>query len=258
MNPAAGGKVRMAIRFLSLFAGIGGFDLGLERAGWQCVGQVEIDPFCRRVLAKHWPNVVRFEDVREVTGELVRERCGDVDAIVGGFPCQDISFAGAGAGLDGERSGLWKELYRIICELRPRIALMENVAALLNRGIDRVLADLARIGYDAEWSIVSVCSMGAPHMRRRLFIVAYPNSLFRRESVRYFENRENAIQAIDRFESARADYAMRMANASELYRDIDGVPFGLDRARAVGNAVAPDVAQWIGERINESFTEALQ
>ena len=246
----------MAIRFLSLFAGIGGFDLGLERAGWQCVGQVEIDQFCRRVLAKHWPNVVRFEDVREVTGELIRERCGDVDAVVGGFPCQDISFAGGGLGLDGARSGLWRELYRIICELRPRIALMENVAALLTRGLGRVLADLASIRYDAEWSIVSACSMGLPHMRQRLFIVAYPDSFGSGASFRYFENGQNAIQALNRLESARADYAMRMANASELYRDTDGVPFGLERCRGIGNAVAPDVAQWIGERINESFTEA--
>jgi len=241
------------VRFLSVFAGIGGFDLGLERAGWQCVGQVEIDPFCRRVLAKHWPNVVRFEDVREVTGELIRERCGDVDAVVGGFPCQDISFAGAGAGLDGDRSGLWRELYRLICELRPRFALMENVAALLNRGMGRVLADLARIRYDAEWSIVSACSMGAPHMRRRVFIVAYPYGVIRWAGIRDFANREDALSEIDRFASARIGYAERMANPSELYRDADGVPFGLDRSRAVGNAVAPDVAQWIGERINNAL-----
>jgi DNA (cytosine-5)-methyltransferase 1 len=130
---------------------------------------------------------------------------------------------------------------------------MENVAALLNRGMGRVLADLARIRYDAEWSIVSACSMGAPHMRRRVFIVAYPNGGIRWAGFRDFANREDALSEINRFESARVSYAKRMANASQLYRDVDGVPFGLDRGRAVGNAVAPDVAQWIGERINAAL-----
>lgn len=244
------------IRFLSLFAGIGGMDLGLERAGWQCVGQVEIDPFCRRVLAKHWPNVVRFEDVREVTGELIRERCGDIDAIVGGFPCQDISFAGTGDGLNGARSGLWREMYRIICELRPQIALMENVAALLNRGMGRVLADLANIGYDAEWSVVSACSMGAPHMRRRLFIVAYPNGLNGWQGIWSSDaQQDGALSPIGGFESARTSWQARLANPSELYRGANGVPFGMERNRAIGNAVAPDVAEFIGRQLIAAIKE---
>lgn len=165
------------MRFLSLFSGIGGFDLGLERSGWQCVGQVEIEPFCQKVLAKHWPHVARFDDVRTVTGELVRERCGEVDAVVGGFPCQDVSSANAfGKGLDGERSGLWSEFYRLICEIRPHYALIENVPNLVRRGLDRVLVDLAEAGYDAEWGTISACALGASHTRERLFILAYANS----------------------------------------------------------------------------------
>src|SRR6185312_32662 len=104
----------------SLFAGIGGFDLGFERAGFEIKWQVEIDPFCRAVLAKHWPDVRRYEDVRTVGAELER-----VDVVCGGFPCQDISFAGDGAGLDGERSGLWREFSRLIGELRPRYVVVE-------------------------------------------------------------------------------------------------------------------------------------
>src|SRR5438309_1442418 len=128
----------------SLFAGIGGFDLGFERAGIETVWQVEIDPFCRKVLEKHWPNVRRFEDVRKC-GAHNLER---VDIVTGGFPCQDVSAANTeGEGLDGDRSGLWFEYQRIISELRPAIAVVENVANLLNRGIERILGGLAEIGY---------------------------------------------------------------------------------------------------------------
>lgn len=159
--------------FGSLFAGIGGFDLGLERAGMVCKWQVEIDDFARRVLAKHWPDVPRHDDVRTFpTAD------GDwaVDVICGGFPCQDISVAGKGAGLAGNRSGLWYEYARIIGELRPRYVIVENVAALLGRGIDAVLGTLASLGYDAEWHVISASAVGAPHRRERVWIVAYPNN----------------------------------------------------------------------------------
>lgn len=157
--------------FGSLFSGIGGLDLGLERAGMQCAWQVEIDDYATKVLQKHWPNVTRFRDVR-ACGE---HNLAPVDLIAGGFPCQDISDAGKQAGIEGERSGLWAEFYRIICELRPRFVLVENVAALLHRGMGRVLGDLAAGGYDAEWQILSAESIGAPHLRERVFIVAYPS-----------------------------------------------------------------------------------
>lgn len=162
----------------SLFAGIGGFDLGLERAGMRVAWQVEKDPFCRAILARHFPQAKRFEDVRDVGAENL----APVDVICGGFPCQDLSCAGRGAGLDGSRSGLWSEFARIICELRPRYVVVENVPALLTgKGkrwdrapVGRVLGDLAEAGYDSEWARLSAREFGAPHLRKRVWIVAYP------------------------------------------------------------------------------------
>jgi DNA (cytosine-5)-methyltransferase 1 len=131
----------------SLFSGIGGFELGLERAGMRVLWQAETDPYASAVLAKHWPGVRNHGDVRNVRAGAVEP----VDVICGGFPCQDISNAGKRAGIDGERSGLWSEYARIVGELRPRYVIVENVAALLGRGIERVLGDLAALGFDAEW-----------------------------------------------------------------------------------------------------------
>jgi DNA (cytosine-5)-methyltransferase 1 len=155
--------------FGELFAGIGGFSLGLERAGMECKWQVEIDPYARAVLKKHWPEVPKHEDVRTFPPQ------GDysVDLICGGFPCQDISLAGKGAGLAGARSGLWYEFARIIGEIRPRYVLVENVAALATRGLDAVLGTLSTLGYDAEWHVIPASAVGAPHRRERVWIVAY-------------------------------------------------------------------------------------
>ena len=159
----------MSLTFGSLFAGIGGFDLGFERAGMSCKWQVEIDDYATKVLEKHWPDVHRERDIRECgRGNLER-----VDVICGGFPCQDISYAGRGAGLDGERSGLFFEAVRVVRELRPRCVVLENVAALLTRGLDRVLGTLAEIGFDAEWHCIPASSVGAPHIRDRVFVMAY-------------------------------------------------------------------------------------
>jgi DNA (cytosine-5)-methyltransferase 1 len=172
----------MTYRVLSLFAGIGGFDLGLERTGgFKTVAFCEIDPFCRRVLAKHWPEVPCYEDVKELTGERLRTDGVAVDCIVGGFPCQDISFAGKGAGMAGERSGLWSEYARLIGELRPRYVIVENVAALLGRGLADVLGDMAALGYDAEWHCIPASAVGAPHRRDRLWILAYPERIQQRQ-----------------------------------------------------------------------------
>src|SRR5262249_39831862 len=156
--------------------------------------------YCQRVLRKHWPDVPIWGDVRELSAEtladpvsgVLREQPGrgngtggtdtplfrfdgpqGIDLICGGFPCQDISVAGKGAGIDGERSGLWAEYARIIGEVRPRYAIIENVSALLGRGLQRVLWDLAQIGYDAEWHCIPASAVGAPHRRDRIWIVAY-------------------------------------------------------------------------------------
>jgi DNA (cytosine-5)-methyltransferase 1 len=151
-----------------LFAGIGGMSLGLERAGFTVRWQVEREPYCENVLARHWPDVVRRRDVRFAgTGTLE-----PVDLIAGGFPCQDISTAGKGAGLDaGHRSGLWREFARIVRELRPRWVLVENVPALRRRGADTVLGDLEAAGYACWPLVVGARHVGAPHRRDRLWIV---------------------------------------------------------------------------------------
>jgi DNA (cytosine-5)-methyltransferase 1 len=162
----------------SIFSGIGGFDLGFERAGMRVSWQVELDPYCRAVLARHFPAAARFEDVRAVGAREL----DPVDLLCGGFPCQDLSAAGRGAGIDGARSGLWSEFARIVRELRPRYVVVENVPALLtgkgkrwDRGpIGRVLGDLAEARYDAEWACLSAGEFGAPHLRKRVWIVAYP------------------------------------------------------------------------------------
>jgi len=171
----------------SLFSGIGGFELGLERAipNSQTIWQVEQNKYCQSILKKHWPEAIMYNDIREVNYENVHP----VDIICGGFPCQDISAAGKGAGIEhGTRSSLWGEMYRLIDELRPRVAVMENVPALLwkGRGMHVVMSNLAQIGYDAEWTVVSARQFGAPHLRKRVFIVAYPNSK-RRDSRKYHE-----------------------------------------------------------------------
>jgi DNA (cytosine-5)-methyltransferase 1 len=154
----------------SLCSGIGGLELGLERAipGARTVWQVEIDPFCRRVLARHWPHAKRHEDIRTVDGTAL----APVDIICAGFPCQDISYAGRGAGLDGERSRIFWDVVRIVAEVRPKIVVLENVPALISRGLGVVVDALDQLGFVGEWDLVSAASVGAPHLRRRLFIVA--------------------------------------------------------------------------------------
>jgi DNA (cytosine-5)-methyltransferase 1 len=159
------------MRVLSLFAGVGGFDLGLERAGMRTVAFCEIDPFCRKVLAKNWPGVECFHDVTTADFASV----GPVDLVAAGFPCQDISLAGDGAGLAGDRSGLFWHILRTVRLVgRPKL-LLENVAALLDRGLGSVLGALAQIGYDAEWHCIPASAVGAPHIRDRIWIYGDPN-----------------------------------------------------------------------------------
>lgn len=160
------------LNVLDLFSGVGGFSLGLERAGMRTVAFCEIDSFARRVLARHWPGIPCYDDVRTlIAARLAADGVGRIDVVCGGFPCQDISVAGKGAGLAGERSGLWVEFARIIGEVRPRFVIVENVAALLDRGHGEVLGDLAALGYDAEWYCIPAAAVGAPHRRDRVWIV---------------------------------------------------------------------------------------
>lgn len=167
----------MKLRVLDLFSGIGGFSLGLERTGgFETVAFCEIEPYCRRVLAKHWPDVPCYDDVRTLTADALRRDGIAVDVICGGFPCQDISFAGKRVGLEGARSGLWREYARLIGELRPRFVIVENVPGLLNLGMGAVLGELSALRYDAVWDCIPASAVGAPHRRDRVWIVAYTDS----------------------------------------------------------------------------------
>jgi DNA (cytosine-5)-methyltransferase 1 len=154
----------------SLFSGIGGLDLGLERAGMQVIWQSEIDPYACRVLAKHWPEVPNHGDIKLINwGDVVRP-----DVICGGYPCQPFSTAGKRNGTDDPRH-LWPWVRDCISALRPRYAVLENVRGHLSLGGAEVVGELAAIGYDAEWRVVSAASVGANHRRDRVIIVAYPN-----------------------------------------------------------------------------------
>jgi DNA (cytosine-5)-methyltransferase 1 len=238
----------------SLFAGIGGIELGLERTGgFRTVWQVEIDDYARRVLEKHWPDVRRWRDVRTFPPEPVDEwRC---DLICGGFPCQDISDAGKRIGIGGARSGLWVEFARIVRLLRPRFVLVENTPALLARGMGVVLGDMAAIGYDAEWQVLSASQFGAHHIRSRLFILAYPAGQRTEEDEteagiiagRIPEKRRQALPPFD----GRTGCSGRHLPYADLCRVAYGDATELDRMRIgrLGNAVVPQVAEWIGHQI---------
>lgn len=231
---------------LSLFSGIGGLELGLERAGMTVVGQVEINPFCRQILAKHWPDVPRHDDVRTTVQWWESEPRPDVHLVCGGFPCPDISNAGKHAGITGERSGLWKSMRDTIGRLRPRYVLVENVAALTVRGLDTVLADLARLGFDAEWSTVSACSVGAPHTRERMFVLAYPSGIG-------WEWRRGVGpgQALLELEGRGQEHRRVWSSESRPVGMAYGIPRRVDRLTALGNAVVPAVSEVIGRRILE-------
>jgi DNA-cytosine methyltransferase len=164
------------LKVLDIFSGIGGFSLGLERAGMETIAFCEIEPFCQNVLEKHWPHTRIFTDIKLLNKELLlRSGITSINVIAGGFPCQDISCAGKQRGIEGERSGLWKEYKRLINELRPEYAIIENVANLRSRGLVTVLQDLWEIGYDAEWHCIPASAIGAPHRRDRIWIIAHPN-----------------------------------------------------------------------------------
>ena len=212
------------MRVGSLFAGIGGFDLGLERAGFDIAWQVEIDPYCQRVLAKHWPTVHRYGDIRAIDWSAVEP----VDLLCGGFPCQDISLAGKGAGLSGERSGLWFEYAKAINALKPRYVLIENVAALRSRGLDQVLGSLAALGYDAEWHCIPACAVGAPHRRDRVWIVAHA-------AQQLFDGGRNAGQAGGiEFTDSSEDVADSPRKGLEGSRNVTGENRRGEEARLFG------------------------
>ncbi len=259
----------------------------------KCEWQVEIDPYALSVLHKHWPNVPKYRDIRCFLGGKRWRRCRaawHVDVLAGGFPCQDISFAGTGAGIGGSRSGLWSEFARIIRLLRPRYVLVENVAALLVRGMGRVLQDLAACGLDAEWQSVPAAAVGAPHIRNRIFIVAHAPRVQREEIKRIESNgvlsplladaqsigrqrrAGDAAQVTRRRHTHGSGFRQALSHAHreslgriaesrgqrghwlaepDVGRVADGIPKRVDRLRGLGNAVVPQVAEFIGRLIAE-------
>ncbi len=232
------------MRFGSLFSGIGGLDLGLERAGMECVWQSEIDPYASRVLAKHWPNIPNLGDINGIEWN----RVPPVDVICGGFPCQDLSYAGLGAGMDGARSGLWSHYARLVGELRPAYVLVENVAALLGRGIERVLGDLAGIGYDAEWHCIPARYVGAPHGRDRIWIIADPQ----RDEQSRQEPRSGKIGRVGRKQQSVPWDTDWESALSKFRRMDDGLPRSVASTDGYRNAVVPQIPELIGYSILEA------
>lgn len=264
------------LRVLDLFSGIGGFSLGLERAGMQTVAFCEIDEWCRDLIAKRWPGIPIMEDVRSSSFP-------NADIICGGFPCQDVSLAGRRAGVTGERSGLYREVLRAIRLVRPKFAILENVAALLGNGMGRVLGDVAEDGIDAEWDCISAGDLGAPHGRDRVWITLAdpdklkrtqrcskgagwwlwsteeisaardPNGVWQLEPPRLLGEIRRRIDDADR---ARIWWAGHWQEKFEALRRMDdGVPTRLDRSavanavKRLGNAVVPQIPEMIGRAI---------
>jgi len=254
------------LRVLDLFSGIGGFSLGLERTGgFETVAFCEIEPFPRKVLAKHWPGVLIYHDVTKLTGDILARDGIAVDVITGGFPCQDISVAGKQRGMgEGTRSGLWSEIVRLVGELRPSFVIVENVAALLAGPIERrggwfgrVLGDLAECGYDAEWENIPASALGAPHRRERVWVVAHPKqarwpgvlSAFstERTAETFIENQASTALASSR----RLDAITRgdIHGESPFFFGNDGLSEIMAGLGAIGNAVVPQIPELIGRAI---------
>ena len=234
------------LTFGSLFAGIGGFDLGFERAGMVCKWQVEIDNDCRNYLSGRWPNVKQHDDVRTWKSP----EADPVDVVCGGFPCQDISNAGFRHGIDGERSGLWSEIARIAGDIRPRFVVVENVSALLGRGMGRVLGDLASLGYDAEWECLPASAFGAHHRRDRIFIIAYrPDSVCLRPQRQWPPAKGPwSREQFERLVQADLRISVPAGTSGGIS---DGVRNRKHRLHALGNSIVPQVAEWIGRRVIE-------
>ncbi len=279
-------------KVLDLFSGIGGFSLGLERTGgFETVAFCEIDEKARKVLGKHWPDVPIYEDIKEMTIEQLQADGIVPTVITGGFPCQDISFAGKGAGIVGERSSLWNEMFRLIRDVRPEWVIAENVSALRSRGLALVLQDLCSIGYCVEWHCIPASAVGAPHQRDRIWIIAHPNTDSGRQSQlsEQHSGQESWSKSSFRDDPSRLRSHVANTNIPRLQRRIskglsecsskftarergsrkrelrdhwetssgiqrvaDGIPKRVDRLKQIGNAVVPQIPELLGTAILSS------
>ncbi len=249
----------------SLFSGIGGFELGAEWAGIKTLWNCEIEEFQRSILKKHFPNAKQYTDIKELKNPEY------VDIISGGFPCQDISMANTrGAkGINGERSGLWKEYFRIIRDVRPKYIVAENSAAITFRGLEHVLCDLSEIGYDAQWQCLSATSFGFKDYRERIYIIAYPheNREFSKRmdnpfiDVQQYQNQKIGSKVWSEFSldsqkmvftyNQWGDTGQELITEPLLCGESDGIPDQIHRLEALGNSVKPQIAQYLFECIKQ-------
>lgn len=238
----------------SLFAGIGGFDLGLARAGMDIKWQVEIDDFCNKVLAKHWPEVKRYRDVKEVG----KHNLEPVDLICGGFPCQPFSHAGKRRGKEDHRY-LWPEMFRIIKEVKPRWIIGENVIGFFTMGIEQSIANLEAIGYEvAPPFIIPACAIDSDQRRYRVWIIAHAKGLRWNEMVNDKQKQCPPInnESFKSFRRCCLDLHLAMepnfnSPGSGIRRNDDGVSSGVDRLKCLGNAIVPQVVVPIMQAIKE-------
>lgn len=250
------------MRIGSLFAGIGGFELGFER-GYpesETLWQVEQNQWCRSILRKHWKNTTIYEDIRDVGKHNLKP----VDIILGGFPCQDISISNKNArGLDGKRSGLWWEMHRVISELRPRYAVLENVPNVIRLGGREVVGSLTTIGYDCEWTIISARQFNAPHKRSRWFCIAklsnpdtprietgteIPISVATRRSFEYEQlSRCESLPSL--WNNKKASDWDGIGHQSSVHRMDDGLSHRVDRIRGLGNSIVPAQSEYIARQL---------
>jgi len=252
------------VRFGSLFAGIGGFDLGFERAGMECAWQVENHPYCNAVLAKHWPDVPRFGDIHDFPGTMLvyGAEVFQVDLICGGFPCQPASHAGPQKGMDDER-WLWPEMRRVCEALHPRWVVAENPRGLLSADAGRLMGtvcrDLADLGYLVEWDCIPAAFVGADHLRERIFIVGYSDNpgsqglsghVVQVHEPGWFGARSNgSLAKAGLFGAAGRGTPASWLPEPDVGRVAPRIPNRLDRTESIGNAVCPQVAEYIGRLI---------
>lgn len=258
----------MTLRLLDTFSGIGGFSYAAEHivGGFETVAFVEREPYCQKILSKHWPSVPIHDDITTFNPELY-----SADVVCGGFPCQDISLAGKQAGIkEGTRSGLFYELMRVVRLVRPQYVILENVSAILANGLDTVLAELAQAGFDAEWACIPASAVGACHQRDRWWLVAYTKGSRARQHKSH-ARRQRDGESLFADGGADQEVSRTLANASSerlerpqhqewraaeqlcpnwggyvskpvLCRGDDGLSGRVDRLKALGNAVVPQVA----------------
>lgn len=233
------------MRVGSLFSGIGGLDLGLERAGMEIIWQVENDPYCQKVLKKHWPGVPCYGDIKEIDFTTLPA----VDLICGGFPCQPYSRGGSKRAENDSRN-LWPETFRCIRETAPRWVLCENVSGLLDyEYFGKIIGDLASFGFTVEWNCIPSAIFGSPFVGDRVWLLATTASIGLSESyieLRKLSKKSKICSRIDK------GWNGRCVAEPGIERVAHGIPSRVDRLKCLGNAVVPQVAQWLGERIIEA------